>query len=511
MILQGYNDAEKALVEIINNIKAESEEDKINLFCEYLFTQVYILRILVPHDTDLNHYFEIMNSRGEQLEEHEVLKAKCLEVLDECDRYAFNFIWEACSNMEEYVQYEFKSSDRDKLFGDEKSTNKWNDLTSIDNVYSILTNENQSSTNKETIKEILNAQSNYTKNEEKEDNTSEGFNTIINFSNFLIHILKVQTGVNIPLDDKRLIKLFTPYLKCDNKTEFVKQFGYNLLKGKLLFDKYIIKRVFNSGKDEWSLKQLKCSENSVNAYYVNTFGDKNKNILMLLSMFHVSAPTLIYKHWLNASLKYLFCSCDKSGSIDGGDYITYLEGLAEKYLYLRALAIKPYDYYDIIYNADLDKTKLDKTKLDAGTAVDNFIFNYLDYLLWKNYNGDKSQFEVGGEVISDVRIQNFKYTFRSSVEHYYPQCPIDKNLIIKPEWLNNFGNLCLISTSKNSRLSNYMPTAKKDHYSGSLSIDSIKQRIMMEYQNWDDGSRGLNINHIEEHGKKMKELLLRMP
>lgn len=29
------------------------------------------MRVKVPADTDLNHYFEIMNNRGEQLEKHE--------------------------------------------------------------------------------------------------------------------------------------------------------------------------------------------------------------------------------------------------------------------------------------------------------------------------------------------------------------------------------------------------------------------------------------------------------
>ena len=69
-------------------------------------------------------------------------------------------------------------------------------------------------------------------------------------------------------------------------------------------------------------------------------------------------------------------------------------------------------------------------------------------------------------------------TFRSSVEHYYPQHPIDENLILQgqdADWLDNFGNLCLISGNKNSRLSNFMPTAKKDYYTGSPTIDSIKQ------------------------------------
>ena len=61
---------------------------------------VQLIRIQVPQDIDLNHYFEIMNTRGEQLELHEIAKAKLLSKLstDE-DKKAGALIWETCSNM----------------------------------------------------------------------------------------------------------------------------------------------------------------------------------------------------------------------------------------------------------------------------------------------------------------------------------------------------------------------------------------------------------------------------
>ncbi|MDP4271681.1 MAG: DUF1524 domain-containing protein, partial [Bacteroidota bacterium] len=74
-------------------------------------------------------------------------------------------------------------------------------------------------------------------------------------------------------------------------------------------------------------------------------------------------------------------------------------------------------------------------------------------------------------------------------------------------WLDNFGNLCLISSSKNSRLSNFMPAAKKDYYRSSPKIDSIKQRIMMEYEHWYTCG-GNEFNEIEAHGVIMKKLLM---
>lgn len=512
-IQHGYNDAKKSLAKILADNKLSIDE-----FCAYFFEKVTILRVLVPEDTDLNHYFEIMNSRGEQLEKHEILKAKMLEVLEDDNlKYAFNLIWEATSNMEKYVQFGFSVAQRDELFG----KNDWNNLVNKDLVYDKLkiTTINETSDEALTIVDLLRKTVRpISDNTSKTDENPDRFNTIINFANFLLHILRIQTKSDVPLDDKRLLELFEPFFKNEDRKEFVKHFGYNLLKGKFYLDKYIIKREFANGSDHWSLKRLKWYDGN-KVSYVHTFDADdaetnegvNREILMLLSMFHVSSPTLVYKHWLNASLKFVL---EYSGADLTNDYKSYLENLAKAFLNDRFLAKTPRDYFEIIYsNKGKHKNNardIDTNKLNQGTSVENFIFNYLDYLLWQDYKADKDYFKIiNGQAFVDNRVKDFEYTFRSSVEHYYPQHPIDENLVLKePDdvWLDNFGNLCLISGSKNSRLSNFMPAAKKDYYSGSPSIDSIKQRIMMEYEQWDTNGTN-NINEIEDHSKKMIEII----
>jgi hypothetical protein len=529
-IQQGYYDAKKSLSKILADNKLSIDE-----FCNYFFENVTILRVLVPEDTDLNHYFEIMNSRGEQLEKHEILKAKMLEILEDDNlKYAFNLIWEATSNMEKYVQYGFSVAQRDELFVEKD----WNILVGKDDVYQKLQIPTANQTTEETftISQLLvKTAKPITDNSITTDESPERFNTIINFANFLLHILRIQVNQdksitdekiqNIPLDDKRLLELFEPFLKKSenepNKNKnFVKLFGYNLLKGKFYFDKYVIKREFAKGTDHWSLKRLKWYDGN-KVSYVNTFDadnaeskeELNREILMLLSMFHVSSPTLVYKHWLNASLKFVV---EYSGTNLANDYKTYLENLAKAFLNDRYLAKNQKDFFEIIFtNEGKQKnfqTDIDTNKLNQGTAVENFIFNYLDYLLWQDYRADKKYFKIkNGQAFADNRIKDFEYTFRSSVEHYYPQHPIDESLILQgqdADWLDNFGNLCLISGSKNSRLSNFMPTAKKDYYTGSPTIDSIKQRIMMEYEHWDTNGTN-NQNEIKEHGEKMTEILIK--
>ncbi len=509
-IVTGYQNAITALKRILIDYSV-SEED----FCEYLFNKVSILRVIVPEDTDMNHYFEIMNTRGVQLEKHEILKAEFLHALNDNEKCIFNNIWEACANMENYIQYAFTANERRQIF-----ENDWNTLIDIEALYSYKSEENGSEDSQsQTLQEIISisdstmiVKGEYT---EQESNLQR-FNSVIDFPNFLLHILRIQTGQDIPLDDKRLLESFDRIKEDGQKDfnpDFVKTFGYNLLKGKLLYDKYVIKREFLNGADKWSLKQLVHSSNDT--YYKNTFGEEdtedviNREIIMLLSMFHVSTPTQVYKHWLNGVLKWLF---EQEESVDSNKYMTYLKELADAFLYDRFLAKNPKDYYDIIYNNQghyqNKQDAIDITKLDNGTFVENFVFNYLDYLLWVEYKKtDNEYFIVEGKRISDARIDKFVYTFRSSVEHYYPQHPIDKKLTIDKDWLDNFGNLCLISGEKNSRLSNYMPQAKKDHYNTSNTIDSIKQRLMMAYEEWDTKGAN-NINEIELHGNHMKQLLM---
>ncbi len=62
-IMNGYEIIKKKLEKLEN-------EKKLEDFFNYLKQKVQILRVEVPQDTDLNHYFEIMNNRGEQLEKH---------------------------------------------------------------------------------------------------------------------------------------------------------------------------------------------------------------------------------------------------------------------------------------------------------------------------------------------------------------------------------------------------------------------------------------------------------
>ena len=503
-IMQAYKDIEKALKKLL------TKPSEIMEFYDYLADQVHLMRVLVPEDTDLNHYFEIMNTRGEQLEKHEILKAKLLELLQDEEElsYAFNLVWEACADMERYVQYGFNVKQRDSVF----TKGNWNEITcdTLDElaklVFPLKTVAGESTEfNGGSIAEILEFKGNLEAGENKKEEVPERFTSVINFQNFLLHVLRIQTQEDVSLDDKRLLDLFDEEIKKQSdKKAFVKEFGYNLLWCKWAFDNYIIKRELRGEKEQWSLKRLKWYEGKGNqnrVNYVNTFGAEedtggvNKELIMLLSMFHVSTPTMVYKHWLNAALYFVFYSYDPESNdpINSTDYIDYLRSLAKSFLFDRYLAkeSKIVEFYDIIYLLDAEPQNqnrpenLDLSKLNTGTEVENFIFNYLDFILWKEGVAGSDKFEFGS---------------RSSVEHYYPQNPIAKDSKLDQEIVDKFGNLCLLSSSKNSKLSNYLPSGKKDHYI-KVGPDSLKQSLMMSYMDW-------SVKEIEEHGEQMINKLL---
>lgn len=490
-----YNSNMKDAYEIIRSFinSKIKKENSVDSFKEYLLNHVEILRVSVPDDTDLNHYFEIMNNRGEQLEKHEVLKSQMLSHLDQLERIVFSKIWDACSDMTRYVQYGFSNEFRKKLFGE-----KWNEFhhKNFNDLLIILReDENKNGTNL-SIEKILDMKKKVDKEiDEGQRKQSERFTSPVNFQNFLLHVLRIQIidstsdlSKDIALDDKRLIDSFTTYLNRN----FVKNFGFNLLKLKYLFDNYILKRDYTKDSEdgEWSLKKLFSGDKS--AQYNNSFGEDNQNhdkIIKLLSMFHVSNPSQIYKHWLTGVLNFLMH--ENVNDISDLNYMKFLENQAQLFLKNRYLSDEETDYSNIIFGTSEINTKVNLSKLDMGTNVENFIFNYLDYLLWRDDN--------------ERKYSRFNFTFRSSVEHFYPQNPLDgqkrlQDYSEKEEFLDSFGNLCLISSSKNSKFSNLQPGGKRSHYKNFDGI-SPKQDLMM------DKAHSWWKNEIAEHKHEMLKVL----
>lgn len=505
----------------------------LETFADYLFEKVIILRIPVPQDTQLNHYFEIMNTRGEQLEKHEVLKAVLMGKLAPKEHHLFHLIWEACSDMSAYVQMNFSVDMRNVLFDDTWSElqDKSFDEGFFDKLYKALPQkESGNTTNVEdcaphTLESLFTDANNHESYDLPSDGNadkgkSERFGSIINFPNFLLQVLKVcyhgrffnqkyQKAVDaqIRLDDKALIPIFQAVLESlkteDEKTRFVKYFIMQLLLLRTLYDCYVIKREYVNGTESWSLKKLKYDPNHKTGSYVNTFSssdnaedaepesDIGKEIRLLEAMFHVSAPTQIYKHWLNAVLYHVHTT----NPIEAASLRNRLYDLARCYMLDVYLAKdgKKHSFEEIVYRKEgIPQNHIDDIDwgaINQGCNVQNFIFNFYDFILWREKSGQHEKFD---------------FTYRTSVEHFYPQKPMPGYEPLSPEYLNSFGNLCLISSSMNSKFSNNMPKAKYDNFGSSKEMRSalsLKLQEMMKSVN--DGE--WEIEQIKAHYEKARE------
>ena len=114
-------------------------------------------------------------------------------------------------------------------------------------------------------------------------------------------------------------------------------------------------------------------------------------------------------------------------------------------------------------------------KNSKGFAVERIVFTYLDYILCrdnlKNY-------------------EDFEFQFRKSIEHFFPQHPINEEYKIKDENKDSFGNLALITVSANSKFSNMLPTHKVEQYrevvKQSPKLIQMKNLILDNNRKWDD-------------------------
>ncbi len=306
----------------------------------------------------------------------------------------------------------------------------------------------------------------------EDDKTKIRFESIIGFPHFLLHVLRVFLSVESIsmdeekvlgrlLDDKRLLNDFNEVIFYgrmggkrikDNKGEFARRFIMFLLRSRFLFDQFIIKRE-SIGDDQdgrWSLKEL-CTSGAWSAkkpYYANTrlryenewektYAPRNKECLMIQSALRVSYISPKVMHWITELLVWLFNNNE-----------------TERY--------KLTDEAERIAAEAVKENFLDLGNYERGVQTPHVVFNYLDYLLWKD---DKERYE------------DFVFEFRNSVEHWYPQHPSDGT--IEPwDGRDVFGNLCIISRSVNSKFSNLSPESKMKSYKKMVQKGSLKLRIM---------------------------------
>ena len=465
-LTRGYGHAKDALKKVLEERQLAPQS-----FVDYLFEKVIIFRSILPEDLDLNLYFERFNSRGEQLEAHEILKAQMMSKFGEDQEMAQKFarIWEACAEFDKPVASQFKMrrkraddfQERERIFG-------WHFTNySFHNIYNDIDfHQNE----RRKLSDILGKK--ITEKNIEVDKDFGDYTTVIDFPTFLLHVLAIAEGKKtdeIQLDDKKLLALFD--IKNKDKT-WVIEFSEFLLRIKHIFDNYIVRNSntdsSSRNKDEWFLQKGTYYEYQPNGkakeHYIveerftkNTFSDSeiNQNIILLQSMFAVTFTANRDSRWLYEILQFLFNRIEELNQAEfAGSFKNFLEKMAVRYaeerLFTEDKSIKTYGEIPV------------------------YAFNFVDYVLWKNREELKKDY--------DIKFEDFKFAYRRSIEHWFPQHPNSDEIVEKMDdkFLHSFGNLCIITDSQNSKFGNLVPSAKYKQWEGIFNRQSLKLQMMAD-------------------------------
>ena len=464
-LTRGYRHAKDALKKVLGERQLEPQP-----FVDYLFNKVIIFRSILPKDLDLNLYFERFNSRGEQLEAHEILKAQMMAKfgIDQEMAQKFARIWDACAEFDKPVASQFKMrrkradnfQERERIFGWHFSNYSFHNIYDDIDFYQ---NERRK------LSDILGIKVNEKITESEKD--FGDYTQVIDFPTFLLHVLAIWEGKDtseVQLDDKKLLTLFD--IKNKNET-WVIEFSEFLLRMKHIFDNFIVRNSnmdsSSRNKDEWFLQKGTYYEYQPNGkakeHYIveerftkNTFSDSemNKNIILLQSMFAVTFTANRDSRWLYEVLQFLFEHIEELNDQEFAiRFKDFLEKMAVRYAEGRLF------------------TEEDMIKKYGDIPV--YAFNFVDYILWKNR-------EELGRKYKGIKFDQFKFAYRRSIEHWFPQHPNSDERVEKmdDQFLHSFGNLCIITDSQNSKFGNLVPSAKYKQWEGIFDRQSLKLQIM---------------------------------
>ncbi len=477
--------------------------EKLLELCKFTIT-------VLPKDVDIVKYFEVMNNRGKQLEKHQILKAKFIDVLTENSEYDYAKIWDYCSNMniylDEQISYQEKYSDNneDKV-KIEKVRNSFDRFLKNNTTPEFFNYKGGDDNEKLKIINIIKEKK---RKYEKEDYYEKPYMSIVKFPIFLIQVLKLylaKNHIDHELENYKVNERYLlDYYLADNKklknTIDPKEFVLFLLKMRILFDRHIFKR----DKDQKPVIYRHISLPAVTT----------REILNLELLFSYTSPQRITQDWISVALRWLSKDCN----INNFSYDEYCKFLVE---FDRTLAktrlddnvglIEQINHYlcHKEYKSNSINATLLNEKLNKGVATPHYWFYKLDYILWKNNNWKQldNPFSKEEKFNYDSIINDFRLSQMNSIEHIFPQSKSD-------EWgkyggkrkIDYFGNLALISNHMNSSLSNVNEN-KKTKIQMQLDRGTIESLKMLLIYSSLRNSSDWTQEKCQKHQEEMMDLL----
>ena len=532
----------KNMIDAIGNIESFCEDDKrreyLVDFALFLMTKVILVRTEIPEETDLNKLFELINGRGQQLSQTDILKSHILDLIrketngNEDLLIRYGQIWNACADMNEYVEHNIQQEDpsltwKDRLIYDKESNsdeegiiadfgNDFFDKYIMNPIKDNLIDQPESLYN--IINNALEGK------KEKEDNDDEYTHTnsngreirsIVSFPMLLLYTLRIFLienkleiyGIKERHDidffnEKSLLKIFDPAVKQMKQDKSACAFVRSLWTVRVLFDKNVVKWVKEDGETEevLALRTLRISTDKrtgnlrVHRDSANN-GNSITEMTQLQSILYFSQPR-IYELWLCPFLYHSFTENDPN------DLLKYLKQLDNVLLCL------PYENgqdmlwrtYHVMTNG-LDNCNNEEfynyfcqlVEREDGCNSAHYIFYKMEYMLWWDNRRTNTR----------PYWNSYRLTSKNSVEHINPQTPkYNKSQI---SYLNSFGNLVLVSREANSSYSNKSFKEKQaqfiDKRDNGHQIDSLKSDVIYSarVEEWRD-------SECEKHLRDMKRI-----
>ena len=280
-----------------------------------------------------------------------------------------------------------------------------------------------------------------------------------------MHVLRLYCNVNkvnakVPLNEKELLSVYHAYGATIDSMKFVEL----LLFCRAVFDRFIVKTTDDASDQEdgrkWVL--LKPTRYESNWQYTSSFeGKKGRQLVKALSMLQVTFRTRIYKTWLYAVLEWLHGKCGENGdfgavSVDA--YLGFLHGWMLRYYNTQGFKVP---------EIPDGETPSKANSYSLGTATPHFLLNFIDYLYWCDWRRNKEKYEKYGRF---RELEDFSFKYWNSVEHHLARNNVEEDC----QYIHNLGNLCLVSKSSNSRLSDRFVQEKVDKYgNGNLGPNRI--------------------------------------
>lgn len=440
--------------------RKEVESFAKNVFERLTFFLAKLPHKYLQHPASLNQYFEVMNSAGKGLEQHEILMVELLRKCGQKNQDNFTKIWKLVSQMDRPV---IKRSENMEI---EKYAAMYEQYIAQyrSGEYSIVSEHNsgQSDFSVQTIDAI----SPNPLERSKEQMFESHEDSLLTFPELLLLVLDLTLDEEGRPDGFSAAQFYQKDKLLSNFERYevknVEAFYHRLLFVRTILDYYVVRRDFVDGQGSYKL-----------IYRADGDTDTRARLRQYQSMLYVSTD---FYRWLKPFVQYLMQEVQNDA-----------QAILKK---LKAI--------------DKDLHKIPESEADWNYGkIDRYWFWRLDYCLWdrrdKLFKNDEMDY-------TDI-VERYVFRENRSIEHLHPQDQ-SNNEQWPEDAVNSFGNLAMISQSFNSTQSNdhiQVKFARIQEQIGNKALQSIKLLKMcmdakFEHTNWTP-------NLADQHKKKMIEIL----